>query len=164
MLKNQSFVVRGAVLAGALAASTITAAPAFANPPAPTTTNNASVTIRGGDATALAACVNYAHVASKHHRKVTQKNYCDNFAAADGGNVTLTHVKIRVVQSGSTSGTTSNNATVSISGGDATAVAACLNVLQGTASAKQVNVCSNDAVATGGDVTLDHTKITIYQS
>lgn len=163
MLKTQSYVVRGAVLAGAIAASTVTAAPAFANPPAPTKTyNSATVNINGGNANALAACVNYAKITAKHS-KVAQNNFCKNFAKASGGSVLLKNTDILISQSGTGSGTTVNKATVSISGGDATALAACVNYLQGTATATQTNVCKNTAVATGGDVVLKNSSITVIQ-
>ena len=76
--------------------------------------------------------------------------------------MTLKKTNLDIFQ-GSFSETSVNRATVSISGGDATAVAACVNYLQGTASAGQQNDCVNDAQATGGDVVLDEVNITIYQ-
>jgi len=42
-------------------------------------------------------------------------------------------------------------------------VAACINVLRATATAEQTNDCSNTAIATGGNVSLSHTDITIIQ-
>ena len=47
--------------------------------------------------------------------------------------------------------------------GDAVAVAACINVLQGSGSVDQTNKCSNTAIATGGSVKLVHTDIKIIQ-
>lgn len=127
------------------------------------TFNNASVNITGGNATALAACVNYAQLHAKWGKgKAVQNNRCKNFAKAQGGNVTLKNVDITIFQS-SSGGTTQNNATVNISGGDATAIAACVNFLSGGASAYQKNKCANTAVARGGDVSLKNVTITIVQ-
>jgi hypothetical protein len=52
-----------------------------------------------------------------------------------------------------------NDARLTIRGGDATggdavAVAACLNVLYGSGSVEQENDCENNAIATGGNVTV----------
>ncbi len=141
----------------------LTASAGATKPPAkPQTFNNVQLSISGGNATALAACVNYAKVASKHG-KVAQSNFCKNLAKAQGGNVTLKNVDVFVSQSGSGTGTTANNVTISITGGDATAIAACVNYLHGGASAEQKNVCANSAVANGGDVTLKNVTITIVQ-
>jgi hypothetical protein len=122
--------------------------------------NNATLNIRGGDATAVAACINLARGAAKSHKTV-QNNFCKNKASASGGDVTLKNVSILIAQDSSRY--TSNRATVNIEGGDATAVAACVNVLQGTASAHQTNACANSAVAKGGDVNLKNVDITIIQ-
>jgi cytochrome c biogenesis factor len=123
--------------------------------------NNAAVNISGGNAHALSACLNYAQLKAKQG-KPAQSNACRNFAQATGGTVTLENVDITILQAGSDQ-TVRNNAEVNISGGDATAVAACVNYLQGTASADQSNECKNSAVATGGDVKLKNVSITIIQ-
>jgi hypothetical protein len=128
---------------------------------APKSFNDATVNIRGGDATAISACVNLARSSAKAHKTV-QNNFCKNKAVAVGGDVTLKDVSILVAQD-SSSKYASNKATVNIEGGDATAVAACVNVLQGSASAKQTNECANTAVARGGDVKLKDVDITILQ-
>ena len=154
--------LRAALLSVALVAvmSLALAGSAFAIHPE--TFNNATVDINGGNATALAACVNYAQVTAKHG-KVAQNNFCKNFAKAKGGDVRLKNVSLLISQTGGTTGTTRNNATVNISGGDATAVAACVNFLQGSATARQTNQCANTAVARGGDVVLKNVDITIIQ-
>jgi hypothetical protein len=128
------------------------------------TYNNATVNITGGNAAALSACVNYARVMAKN-KKDPQSNFCKNFAKARGGNVNLKNVAIDVLQSGSSgsTGATYNNATVNISGGSATAIAACVNYLQGTSTPNQTNVCKNTAVARGGNVNLRNVSITIIQ-
>lgn len=61
--------------------------------------NNATVKIRGGHAQVLAACVNYARVAARHHRPA-QSNYCSNSAETDGGTVSLSDVSIFINQKG----------------------------------------------------------------
>jgi cytochrome c biogenesis factor len=124
--------------------------------------NNVEVNITGGKAHALAACVNYAKLKAKKG-EAAQSNACKNFAKATGGDVNLKNVDITILQAGSGSGTVKNNAEVNISGGDATAVAACVNYLQGTADSDQKNKCKNTADAKGGDVTLKNVTITIIQ-
>lgn len=129
--------------------------------PKSTTYNNADVKLQGGDAAAFAACINHASLAAKHHRTV-QKNRCKNIATAVGGTVILDNVSIWVEQDGG-KGKTHNDAKVVLSGGNATAVAACVNVLQGTASAKQENDCKNVATAKGGDVIVSDSDFTVIQ-
>jgi len=124
--------------------------------------NNAQVNITGGNAHALSACVNYAKIKAKKG-EAAQSNACKNFAKATGGDVELKHVDITILQAGATTGVVKNRAEVNISGGDANAVAACVNYLQGTANADQKNKCSNTAVAQGGDVKLKDVYITIVQ-
>jgi hypothetical protein len=164
MPKTNTRVFRGLVVAGAVVASAVSAPAAFAGTHASgdTTYNNATVKITGGNAAALSACVNYAKAKIKQG-KAAQNNFCENLAVADGGNVTLQKTNLLIVQAGTGSGKTVNNATVSISGGDAVALAACVNFLQGTSSASQKNVCSNTAVASGGNVTLKNSDITVLQ-
>src|SRR4051794_10121521 len=93
--------------------------------------NSVDITIEGGDATAIAACVNAAQYAT------TQQNKCDNIATAFGGNVTLKNVKIVAVASSDEKpdkkaekkqSRPENSVTVTIEGGDATAIAACVNL------------------------------------
>lgn len=137
--------------------------PASATTPTPAETyNDVQINITGGNANALSACVNYAKLKAKKGESA-QSNACKNFAKATGGDVTLKKVDITILQAGATAGTVKNKASINISGGDATAVAACVNYLQGTADADQTNKCSNTAVATGGDVTLKKVNITIVQ-
>jgi hypothetical protein len=144
-----------------------TAAGATTPAPTPVTqANNASVTITGGNATAVAACVNAGKSRSGN---VTQRNHCKNVAVARGGNVILNHVDIIVSQTNTATGATTtsrvNNATVSISGGDATALAACVNLAySGYGSVSQQNACRNTAIARGGNVKLNHVNIYVIQT
>jgi hypothetical protein len=126
------------------------------------TYNDAQVNITGGNANALSACVNYAKLKAKKG-EAAQSNACKNFAKATGGDVKLKNVDITILQAGAPTGTVKNKAHVNISGGDATAVAACVNYLQGTADADQTNKCSNTSIAQGGDVKLKNVSITILQ-
>jgi hypothetical protein len=153
--------VRVGTLAAAVATSVAISGPAWASD----TYNHAAVTIRGGNGQALASCVNLARTLAQHHRQ-SQSNYCDNFAEADGGSVTLRHVSIFIDQEGGGGhhSRTENSATVTIVGGSSHAVASCLNYLQGTATADQTNECSNTAVAPAGDVHLSNVDITVVQT
>jgi hypothetical protein len=125
------------------------------------TFNDVSIDIHGGNATAFSGCVNYAKVSAKHN-KVPQSNVCKNFAHAAGGSVNLTNVSLFIDQEGH-GGSAHNNVEITISGGDATAVAGCVNYLQGNATPAQVNACKSAADAQGGSVKLDHVDIVIIQ-
>jgi hypothetical protein len=152
---------RGTAVAFAAAFAVVGAAPAFAA--GPSTYNNANVNIQGGGAQTLAGCLNVARSAARH-QVLPQSNYCRNVATASGGTVALHGVSVFVDQENNHGGRTFNNASVNISGGDATAVAACVNYVQGTATADQVNVCRNNAQAYGGSVYLDSVDITVVQT
>ena len=157
-LHGRTLVVSLAVLFTALFMS----APAYADGGGGGGTfNDASVTITGGNAHALSLCVNFAKLKAKKGEPA-QSNACKNFAKAQGGDVNLKHVDISILQASGT-GTSKNNAEVTIAGGDATAVAACVNYLQGSADADQTNKCKNTSVAQGGDVNLKNVDITIIQ-
>jgi len=132
-------------------------------------TNSVNLTIRGGDAAAIAACANL--VAQGNFGDAYQENNCDNKAVAEGGDVSLKNVKIVFVQDNYAAkkvrhANFRNTATIAITGGDAIAVATCLNLAeQGKfGDVYQANNCSNKAVAVGGDVLLKNTKIVLAQS
>jgi hypothetical protein len=151
----------GAMLVGtSLAGAVSLASPASANP---RSFNRANVTLSGGDARALSLCVNVARSYARVGRSVPaiQSNRCGG-ATAEGGEVSLNNVTVLVDQVGG--GYRSNNAAaVTLSGGDATAIAACINYSQGRATAIQRNQCAG-AKAIGGDVTVKNTDIVISQA
>jgi hypothetical protein len=125
-------------------------------------TNSVTLTISGGNATALAACVN----AVKNGDKVFQQNKCKNTAVAVGGDVILKNVKILVVQENDNDGDIShaaNTVDITIQGGDATALAACVNAVKNGDKVFQQNKCKNKAIAIGGDVTLKNVRIILVQ-
>lgn len=156
-LRSRGLFFAIATLFGALFAGAI-GTPAYASGEV---FNNVEINITGGNAHALSACVNYAKMKAKKG-EAAQSNACKNFAKAQGGDVKLEDVDVTILQAAG-NGTTKNNAVINISGGDATAVAACVNYLQGTADADQTNKCKNVATATGGDVALKHVSITVVQ-
>jgi hypothetical protein len=161
--------LRTGILTVALASSLAAAPSAFA---ADQTFKDADVVISGGDAVGVAVCLNwaktyagYSDAEKKRHDKVrvVQANKCkDNLAIADGGGVSFKNVDVTVGQAGKHRAAKSD-ASLTISGGDATAVAACVNVLNGGTNVEQINKCGNTAIATGGSVKLVHTDITIKQ-
>ena len=128
--------------------------------------NTVTITIAGGDANALAVCLN----AAKEHGNgnVDQRNKCKNKAYAAGGNVVLKNVEIIVAQAtvdpyhGSGG---SNTVNLTILGGDANALAACVNLAreEGSGDVNQRNKCNNTAIAVGGSVTLKNVTILIVQ-
>jgi hypothetical protein len=169
MIPVRNARLRGAILATAFASSMAVGPMAHASDDA--TFNNATVKITGGNGVAVSACVNWAQdwagyskdkKKNQEKKRVKQSNLCKNTAKAEGGDVTLKKVDIFIAQDGS-GDVTKNKATIEIAGGDATAVAACLNVLNDAANATQTNVCKNNAVAEGGDVKLENVDITVIQ-
>ncbi len=128
---------------------------------AQTQSNTVTLTIAGGDATALAACLNAADTGN--YSSVQQKNYCKNKAYAQGGNLVLRNVVIDVFQQGT--GDAPNSVDLTIRGGDANALAACINAAEtgNYSSVQQKNYCRNKAYARGGDVILRNVDIIITQ-
>jgi hypothetical protein len=171
MIPVRNAGLRSVILVTALASSLAVTPTAFAGG-RNQSFNDADVVIRGGNSVSVAACVNWAQdwtrysaEQKKRHEKkrIAQSNACDNTAAdAEGGSVDLSKVSVTVDQAGKRRASR-NSASVTISGGDAVAVAACLNVLKGSTDAEQTNDCTNAPIATGGSVTLEKTDITIYQ-
>ncbi|MCM3882250.1 hypothetical protein [Frankia sp. R82] len=151
---------RGTAVACAAAFAVMGAAPAFAASP---TYNDARISIQGGGAASLSGCLNYARTSARHQVR-PQSNYCRNVADAYGGTVYLHDVSLFLDQENNQGGRTYNKATVNISGGDSSAVAACVNYVQGTATPSQVNTCRNNATSYGGSVTLDNVDVTVVQS
>jgi hypothetical protein len=160
--------LRGAILATAFASSMAVGPMAYAD--GDETFNDAKVRIVGGNGVSVATCVNWAQEwagyskdkkKQQDKKRVKQANLCANTAKAFGGDVKLEYVDVFILQGEKSA--TRNDATVEIAGGNATAVAACINVLNGADDAKQTNVCKNNAVAKGGDVKLENVDITIIQ-
>jgi len=135
--------------------------------------NNVGINISGGDAVAVSACLNIAKLkadqASKTNSKgkqkptkVFQSNFCKNVAVSKGGDVTLKNVDLTILQADGSKKSV-NNATINITGGDATAVAACVNYAAGADTVVQDNTCKNASFAKGGDVTLKNVSIFVVQ-
>jgi molybdenum cofactor biosynthesis enzyme len=132
-----------------------------------TRSNTVTINIKGGSATAVAACLNAIKTGS--YSDADQRNSCKNSAYAAGGKVYLRHVSIDAVQDNS-SGTgtvsnASNTVNVTIAGGNATALAACVNLAAtgNSADVDQSNRCRNTAVASGGAVILNDVTISTLQ-
>jgi len=114
--------------------------------------NEVNFTVSGGDATAIAACIEEA-------KKVTRNNrFCRNITVARGGKVILRRVNVTVVNP---DGSIADGKTVDIiiSGGDATALATCINA--GSNATKSNNHCVNVALAFGGMVVLANVEIVV---
>lgn len=159
MSRSMGRAGRGAVIAVATVFAMGLSNPAGATQSG--TFNDVKIDIHGGNAVAFSGCVNYAKVSAKRN-KIPHSNACRNFASAAGGSVELMNVSLFVDQEGN-GRTTHSNVEIRISGGDATAVAGCVNYLQGSATPAQVNACKNAADAQGGSVKLDHVDIVIIQ-
>ncbi|MBP2323526.1 hypothetical protein JOF56_003911 [Kibdelosporangium banguiense] len=159
MNRNMGRAGRGAAIAVAAVFAMGLSNPASATQSG--TFNDVKIDIHGGNAAAFSGCVNYAKASAKRN-KIPQSNACKNFASAAGGSVELAQVSLFVDQEGN-GRTTHNNVKIAISGGDATAVAGCVNYLQGTATPAQVDACKNAADAQGGSVKLNNVDIVIIQ-
>jgi hypothetical protein len=162
-MRNRSlrrFSVSAALVGSSLAGGVLLAAPASASQ---SSYNRANVELRGGNARALSLCVNVARVYARANRPIpaVQSNLC-GAATAVAGAVVLDNVGIVVDQQGGGHNSV-NSAAVVLSGGDAEAVAACVNYVQGTATAIQRNQCAG-ARAQGGNVTVKNSDITIIQA
>lgn len=144
----------------------VAAAPAAAGfGPSSSTTNKADIAIVGGDATAFGACMNYAKVYAKWGKKAPKNQTCSNISSAQGGGVVLKDVNFNVLQDASGGkGKKYNSADIKIVGGNANAYAACANVLQGTATAKNNQDCAAIADSKGGDVKLNKVDFTVIQT
>ncbi|CAO5189511.1 Neocarzinostatin family protein [Frankia sp. AiPs1] len=154
---------RGTAVAFAAAFAVMGATPAFAAGSA-TQFNDAKINIQGGSGASLTGCLNYARGSARNHVR-PRSNYCRNVADASGGTVHLKNVSLFVDQENDGGpGRSYNNASVNISGGDSTAIAACVNYVQGTASEAQANTCRNSATSNGGNVTLDNVDLTLVQT
>jgi hypothetical protein len=170
MIPVRNARLRGAILATAFASSMAVGPAAHAGGGG--TFNNVDLQFRGGDATALAVCANFGKTWSTYDEKkkkklqkkrIAQANSCENKAKAVGGDVEMGDVDVLIYEEGKKKA--KNDVSLEITGGDATAIAACLNVLQGTAtSVKQENDCDNSATAKGGDVTLGDVSVIIDES
>ena len=127
-----------------------------------TAANTVTINIAGGDATALAGCLN----AVAEGDRVYQANYCKNTAFAAGGDVVLKNVEIFIIQTNDADGDVSdasNTVDLTVAGGDATALAGCLNAVKNGDKVYQQNKCKNKAFAQGGSVKLKNVDITIVQ-
>jgi hypothetical protein len=147
-------------LIGAFFAASAVPLPADAAKPGQTF-NNVVIDIHGGNAAAFASCLNTALDSAKHGKKV-KNNDCKGFAKAKGGVVEIKDVSLFVDQEG-VGQSTHNNVKISFQGGDATAVASCVNYLDGTDEATVRNSCATAAEADGGDVVLTGVDIVIFQ-
>jgi len=157
---NRSLKTRVVALLAALALTPAMAGGALAT--APTQSNTVTINIGGGDATALAECLN----AVDQGDRVYQANYCRNTAFAAGGSVVLRNTSIFIVQTNVADGDVSdqsNTVDLTIRGGNATALASCLNAVKKADKVYQQNKCKNKAFAQGGSVKLKNVDITIIQ-
>ena len=146
------------VLAALLALTTFAAA----SPRAFADQSNAATVflgVSGGNAAAIAACLN---LAKGHGGDNFQSNDCQNKAVAKGGNVTVKGAKIVGISTAKKHlGKTSLSrgvVAVTLRGGSATAIAACVNAAGGSEN-WQLNKCTNFAFAAGGNVILNHVTI-----
>lgn len=147
---------RPAVLVGAASALTLgLSTPALAGNHY--SASNVRTVISGGDARALSLCGNLA----KHGYDIDQDARCRNVDSfAVGGDVTLDNVDISVYSHAGRQKFT--NVTTVISGGDATAVSACINAAFHSSDVDQSVKCGDvTSSAFGGNVTLTDVDIDV---
>lgn len=132
---------------------------ALANPP--TQSNAVTFTVTGGNVTALAQCLNVAKGGGN-----VQANQCTNRAVAVGNVIVIKGVTIDAVQANSaTAGDPkqSNSVAFTVSGGNVTAVAQCVNAAGRGGNNVQVNTCINTAIAIGNIIVLINVHIDAVQ-
>jgi hypothetical protein len=149
------------VLAGLLLVAMFGAATgprAFANSQSNTVTFN----VTGGNVTAVAACLNAVGKGGGN----VQANSCANYAYAVGNTIIIRGVHINAVQANSaTVGTPaqSNSLNFTVTGGNVTAVATCVNAVGHGGGNVQVNQCINTAIAIGNIIVLINVHVDSVQ-
>lgn len=148
---------RAAVVVGAASALTLGfGSPAFAS--GHYSASNVRTVISGGDARALSLCGNLA----KHGYDIDQDARCQNVDSfAVGGDVTLNDVDISVYSR--TGRTKFTHVSTVITGGDATAVSACINAAFHSSDVDQNVKCGDvTSSAFGGNVSLTDVDIEVH--
>jgi hypothetical protein len=131
--------------------------------------NSVTLNVQGGNAFALATCLNTIAAGNNANANV-QANDCANQAVAVGGDVVLKNVRLTAVQLNSPDGNAANAANsvnLTIQGGNAAAIATCANVIMAGNNANgnaQANDCMNVAFAQGGNVILKNVRIKAVQA
>lgn len=130
---------------------------------ATTQSNTVTFNVSGGNVTAIATCLNLASRASVG----AQANDCANYAYARGNVIIIKGVHINSVQANAgTVGTPaqSNSLNFTVSGGNVTSVAACVNAASRAGVGAQVNECINTAIAIGNIIVLINVHIDSVQA
>jgi hypothetical protein len=137
----------------------VTGPRAFANSQSNTVTFN----VTGGNVTAIATCLNAVGRGGDN----VQANGCSNYAYARGNVIVIRGVHINAVQAnGATVGTPaqSNSLNFTVTGGNVTAVASCVNAVGRGGGNTQVNQCINTAIAIGNIIVLINVHIDAVQA
>jgi hypothetical protein len=130
---------------------------AHATPPPPPS-NAVNIFLKAGDAQAVATCLN---IAAHNVHAVNQVSRCRNVVHATGGDLVIFGADISALQTNNTTvgNPAQSNVTLAATGGNATALASCVNTVGSAAKVRQVNYCTNVAIATGGTVVLINVNV-----
>ncbi len=121
-----------------------------------------TIAVRSGNAEAIATCLNLA----KAGESANQSNECYNYAYARGGKLIVKNVDVVVGRANDPDGIVSvksNTVNFTVQGGDATAIATCINQAQSSGDVKQGNPCVNVAIAIGGTVVILDVSVVLVQ-
>ncbi len=121
-----------------------------------------TIAVRAGNAEAIATCLNLA----KAGEKANQTNGCYNYAYARGGKVIITNVEVVAGRANDKDGIISidsNTVNFTVKGGNATAIASCINQAQGGRDVDQRNKCINVAIAIGGNVIITNVNVVLVE-
>jgi hypothetical protein len=140
----------GSARAG-LVAAVVASAVSLAGPVS-TAAADATVSVRGGDATSVVNCQNLAP------DPVVQRNRCK--AKAEAGTADLHDVDIYFAGEPVVQANGGGVGLISVGGGSATASAVCVNESGGVVRGRSINVCR--ARAQGGSVVLRNVQIVIH--
>ncbi len=138
------------------------AAHATSQQPTGTGANTTTIAVRSGNATAIAQCLTLAKDGTDSTRG--KDRWCYNYAYARGGKVFIKDVEIVVGQANDEDGLVAisrNTVNFTVRGGDATAIATCVNA--GRDGKKPPKPCVNVAIAVGGNVILTNVRVTLVQ-
>ena len=130
---------------------------AHATPPPPSS-NAVNIFLQAGNAQTVATCLN---VAQHNLHAVNQVSRCRNVVHATGGDLVIFGADISALQTNSTTvgNPAQSNVTLAATGGNATALASCVNTVGTAGRVRQVNQCTNVAIATAGTVVLINVNI-----
>jgi hypothetical protein len=124
--------------------------------------NTVTFNVSGGNVSAVASCLNQVAQGDNN----TQANQCNNYAVARGNTIIIKGVHVNAVQANSGQigkAAQGNSLNFTVSGGNVSAVASCVNNAGNGGGNVQVNSCVNTAIAVGNIIILVNVHIDSVQ-